>query len=545
MAVKSSAISNAVLYASAKQGRTGTVTAARCDSWQPRWHSIHTKSDGGAPLRRFVRRDNLSVARDANHRFSYYVFQNEKISMSIAPAPAAPASRWWPDYRTVWRWHFYAGLLTLPFVTVLSISGAIYLFKPQIEAWNDRAYDSLTIHQRTTVAEQVQAALASVPESTPNGYELPETVQSAARVIVRRNGAAIRVYVHPETLAILHSIPENQRFMKVLFRLHGELLMGDRGSNIVELAASWTIIMIVSGLYLWWPRNTRGLAGVLYPRLRKGSRIFWRDLHSVCGVWISTLALFLLLTGLPWAKFWGNYFKTIRSVTGTAVAQQDWTTGSERSSAGRRSEGASGEHGGGGGGRRSGGGVMPKDMAAFDRVAAAVQPLGLQPPVIIAPPSQGSENWTAKSNTPNRPYRVNLVVNGTTGAIVSREGFQDRHWVDRMVGTGIAAHEGQLFGWPNQLLGLLTALGLVLLSVSGVVMWWRRRDRGVLGAPPFEVGRRFSCGLLVAALLLAVYLPLFGASLVFVLTTEKLVLSHIPRLRDWLGLRPRPTTTAV
>ena len=457
-------------------------------------------------------------------------------------AGTAMSYSFFPDYRTIWRWHFYAGLVTMPFVIVLSITGAIYLFKPQFEAWNDRAYDALEIHQPATVEAQVQAALASVPESTLNGYELPQTNQSAARVILRKDGESIRVYVHPEKLSILYSIPENQRFMKLLFRLHGELLMGDRGSNIVELASSWTIAMIVSGLYLWWPRNLKGLAGVFYPRFWSGSRVFWRDIHSVTGVWISTLALFLLVTGLPWAKFWGNYFKTVRSVTGTAVAQQDWTTGSEGSKGGRRSAGRSNEHsehGGGGRKGRSEGGSMPKDMSGFDRVAAAVVPLHLEPPVIIAPPSRGSEFWTAKSNTPNRPYRVNLVINGDTGEIVSREDFKDRHWVDQIVGTGIAAHEGQLFGWPNQLLGLLTASGLILLSVSGVVMWWNRREYGVLGAPLVTLNPRFSFGLLIIAVLLGIYLPLFGASLVLVRLFEKIVLSRIPFVREWLGLRER------
>ncbi|TXT17261.1 MAG: PepSY-associated TM helix domain-containing protein [Planctomycetota bacterium] len=249
--------------------------------------------------------------------------------MSESGQPTTTKS--WPDYRAVWRWHFYAGLITLPFVIVLSISGAIYLFKPQIEAWNDRAYDSLDINgPRASVAEQVQAALAFVPESTPSAYELPQSPNHAARVVVRgKAGEQIRVYVHPQTLQVLHSIPENERFMRWLFRLHGELLMGNRGSNIVELAASWTIIMVVTGLYLWWPRNATGLGGVLYPRLRMGKGIFWRDIHSVTGVWISFCTLFLLATGLPWAKFWGTYFKEVRHITGTAVAQQDWTVGAE------------------------------------------------------------------------------------------------------------------------------------------------------------------------------------------------------------------------
>jgi uncharacterized iron-regulated membrane protein len=109
--------------------------------------------------------------------------------------------------------------------------------------------------------------------------------------------------------------------MRWIFRLHGELLMGDRGSNLVELAACWTIVLLITGLFLWWPRNMKGLGGVLYPRLFGGSRMFWRDIHSVVGMWISFCAIFLLLTGLPWAKFWGDYFKQVRQCRTKSSAQ--------------------------------------------------------------------------------------------------------------------------------------------------------------------------------------------------------------------------------
>lgn len=453
-----------------------------------------------------------------------------------APAPDLPKKSW-PDYRAVWRWHFYASLFSTPFVVMLSITGAIYLFKTEIEAWNEREYDQLTLTTPASIAEQVKSALAAHPDSIPQGYELPATNSSAGRVIVRTpNAESVRVYIDPQTLKTLASVHENERLMRVMFRLHGELLMGDRGSNLVELAASWTIIMIVTGLFLWWPRGATSWGGIIYPRFNKGSRIFWRDIHSVTGAWISLLALFLLMTGLPWAKFWGNYFKTVRTLTGTAVAQQDWTTGSERPTSPTRETG--GEHNGHGGSGRSRRGkpVMPKDLAAFDRVAAVVQPLQLESPVVIAPPSAGSDNWTAKSMTPNRPYRVNLVVNGTTGEIVSRENFRDRHIIDQIVGVGIAAHEGRLFGWMNQLLGLLTAAGLILLSLSGVVMWWRRRDPGMLGAPRRLVPTQFSIGLMTLIVLLGICLPLFAFSLIVVVVVEWCLLRRVPRLCNWLGL---------
>jgi uncharacterized iron-regulated membrane protein len=46
-------------------------------------------------------------------------------------------------YRTMWRWHFYVGLFVLPFVLSLSVSGSIYLFKPQVDRWKDGAYRNL------------------------------------------------------------------------------------------------------------------------------------------------------------------------------------------------------------------------------------------------------------------------------------------------------------------------------------------------------------------------------------------------------------------
>ena len=327
--------------------------------------------------------------------------------------------------------------------------------------------------------------------------------------------------------------------------------------------------MIVTGLFLWWPRGVNRLGGVVYPRFQRGSRVFWRDIHSVTGLWISGLALCLLLTGLPWAKFWGDYFKNVRRLTGTAVARQDWTNGATPAeSAGRGASGASGEHQehsgrgsgsrgggswsrGGGGGNRTRSPRLPANLAALDRVVATVKPLGLLPPVTIAPPgggrsSQGSSlEWTAKSTTANRPYRVDWL-DGATGTIKSRKGFSDRHIIDRVVGTGIALHEGRLFGWPNQLLGLLTAVGLVLLSMSSVILWWRRREAGVLGAPKVLIDPRFSIGLVTLVVLLGIYLPLFGASLVGVLLLEWLLLRRIPKVRDWLGLRrPRADVVAL
>jgi len=208
-------------------------------------------------------------------------------------------------YRTLWRWHFYAGVFALPFVVILAITGAIYLFKPQLDAIHDAPYRHLLITgEFSTPEQQVAAALAAVPHARFTEYELPRETGDAVNILLNLAGEKIRVYVHPQTLQVVNVEKEEQRFVRIVHQVHGELLMGKTGSVLVELAACWVIVLVLTGIYLWFPRNANGLAGVLYPRFSLKGRLFWRDLHAVIGLWISCFVLFLLLTALPWAVVW-------------------------------------------------------------------------------------------------------------------------------------------------------------------------------------------------------------------------------------------------
>lgn len=105
----------------------------------------------------------------------------------------------------------------------------------------------------------------------------------------------------------------------------------------------------------------------------------------------------------------------------------------------------------------------------------------------------------------------------------------------------MAGHEGQLFGVANQLLGTLTAVGLVVLAGSGAILWWRRRPIGLLGAP-IPLGRpKFGAALIAGIVLLVVVFPMFGLTLLVVLALEGLVFRRIETVSTWLGLRRAKT----
>ena len=428
-------------------------------------------------------------------------------------------------YRTLWRWHFYAGLICIPFVIWLAVTGSVYLFRPQIEAWFDR--DVAVLERTGTPASQqaiVDTALATREGATLAGIVLPEQPNQAARVLISDHGARTRVYVHPDTLAVLKTQDESNTLERAIFKLHGELMLGENGSYLVELAASWAIVMILTGVYLWWPRSAKGLGGVLYPRLGQGSKRFWRDLHAVVGIWVSAFALFLLASGLPWASVWGASFKQVRAWTGAAPISQDWVLSSADEHAQHMAQdGAAAMH-------------HQHRGASLDVIVAKAEALKLAGPVILTPPTDRQPVWWAKSNAQNRPLREDVALSPATGEVMARSTFGGKHIIDQIVGVGIAAHEGQLFAPLNQILGLLTAAGLVTLCVSACVMWRRRAPEGVLGAPPPIPDARVGWGLAALIVACGLLLPVLGISLLLIGVVEWGVLRRWPQARRWLGL---------
>lgn len=402
-------------------------------------------------------------------------------------------------WRGLWRWHFHAGLLCIPFVLVLAITGAIFLFKPQIDAFADRDVDALQVSGRRMTGEQhIAAALASLPGSMLFVYEVPLEADDAVRVhIYGPDGAGRIVYVHPETLAILKTVPHAARLTEIVRTIHSTLFAGKTGALLIELAAGWAVIMIVTGLILWWPRETRGPAGAFYPRLHLGRRVFWRDLHAVTGLWVSLLALFLLVTAQPWTTVAGAGIGKIRGWV--TQAARDWSQGGTDPHA---------EH------RRQAVSHVIATPLTVDEVVARMAPLHLDPPVRLYLPSDSRPHWRVRSETQNRPRVRELSLDRNTGAILEDRGFAEMTAMDKTIQVGIAAHEGQLFGLANQLLGLFTALGLIAICVSALVMWWRRRPEGALGVPAPRVAEfRITAGLRVAILVLALLLPVFGLSI--------------------------------
>jgi uncharacterized iron-regulated membrane protein len=477
---------------------------------------------------------------------------SKTADLELSP-DAEPSGNWF--YRAIWRWHFYAGLFVIPFMLMLAITGSIYLFKPQLDAvmYSDRLFvePAATVVSSSQQLEAVQTAYpdATITKFTPN--LAPD--RSAEIGITAADEQNLTVFVNPYTAQVLGDRNEDQNFQAIVREIHGELMIGKTGDYLVELASCWGLVLLVSGLYLWLPRNGLKIGGTLIPRFwSRSRRIFWRDLHAVPGFYGVLLIGFLILTGLPWAGFWGNTFarvwdrfptyvfsETPESTVMTGTLNQRGTQTVPWAVEKLPMPQSKPDH------AQHSGQQFPATPSQTNRSIG--QPVNLDSVVAFANANQVAPGYSVSlpqdktgvytvSVFPNNPTDERTIhIDQYSGKVLADVGFQDYALFPQAVEMGIAIHMGKFFGFPNQLLMLAACLIAILLCISGAVMWWQRRPAGRLGAPtvpPYSPGWKIPVAIVAVMGLL---FPLVGLSLAAVLLLDYLVIARIPTLKRVLS----------
>ena len=442
----------------------------------------------------------------------------------------------------VWRWHFFAGLMVIPFAVILAISGGIYLFKAQFnEAFDARVAATSSAKRSDSPLSYdalVQIARSNSPEGQFKKLHLPTHPEDTTVELEFRESDGDRTYwVDIRTGEILHDSASEWRFMKTMSRLHGSLLSGNWGGHVVETMSCWMIILIITGAYLWWPRTVAWWR-VFLPDFsqRAPKRALWKQLHGTAGAWIGGMILILLLSGLPWSQVWGEGFKRAQELMSLHRPGQEWfvTLQSSAPHEDHAMHDAHEDHDDGLNLWETGENTEGEVTLQSGPAQSGAMPLSLDiivaqsvnerfaPPIEIQPPRGENGVWTVRSMTQHRPDRETVHYDQWTGGEVMRIKFEDHNPLAQFASYGIALHEGALFGWFNQLLGVIAALGVIFLSITGAVMWWKRKPVGSLGVPPMPSDRKLASGVCALIIGLCLFLPLAGLTLIAALTVDTL-----------------------
>ena len=445
-------------------------------------------------------------------------------------------------YFRAWRWHFYSGLFVVPFLLTLALSGLVMVY---FTGFQSRLGDLVYVQPQSTaqaVTVQAKAVYAQFPDAKLKEYIAPKSPDLAAWFIVARGDATDAVAVDPYTAKVIKSVDKDGSGFAWARKIHASLLLGDTGKRIMEAAAGLGIVMIMTGLYLFWPRDGKTWAQALVPEWQASGRRWWKSLHSSLGMWISLVLFSFLLTGMSWTEVWGGKFVqpwgTFPAAKWDAVPSSDLTHASLNSAEIRDVPWGLEQTPLPQSGSDAGvAGVAAGEPVNLDGVAALGKRLGFTGQFHINVPQDEKGVYTLSADTMSgdltNPFQDRTVhVDRYTGRVLAEAAFADYSVVAKGMAIGIALHQGDIGLW-SAWANVLFCLAIVLLCVSGIVMWWKRRPVGAgrLGAPMMPTEAKLWKGGVLVMVLTGMAFPLAGIAMVLAFVLDTITSAAIPAVR--------------
>ncbi|MBT3143933.1 PepSY domain-containing protein [Phaeobacter gallaeciensis] len=442
-------------------------------------------------------------------------------------------------YFAAWRWHFYAGLFVIPFLIILAVTGLMMMLLTQVDGRDGEKIAVAIQGEPLAVSAQADVALDEVP-GTVVEWIGPKAADLATVFRIKTETGQRMVAIDPYAGDVLLTWDRRAGWYDLADNIHSTLLIGNTGDRLLEIAAGLSLVLVFTGLYMWWPRGNGVSAFV--PNLRARGRALWKSLHAVVGFWMSGLLVLFLVSGLSWAGVWGGMI--VQPWSSFPAEKWDNVPLSDdiHASMNHGSQNdvpwaleqtpmpASGSDAGITG--------IPKGTKAdINSMVALGSALGMNGRFRVAYPSSDTGVWTlnrdSMSSDSTDPVNDRTVhVDQFTGNILADVRYADYSVMGKAMALGIPLHMG-LMGLWNFILNTVFCLSVIFVCVSGVVMWLKRRpsQAGRLAAPPLPAELPFWKGAVMIGLFTSMAFPLVGLTLLSVLAFDLLILSNIPAMK--------------
>ncbi|MFV1599034.1 MULTISPECIES: PepSY-associated TM helix domain-containing protein [unclassified Phaeobacter] len=461
--------------------------------------------------------------------------------MTLPHSPVQPQGRTQKLYFAAWRWHFYTGLFVIPFLATLALTGLAMLWIAWVDGRDGERTPVTAQAHALPLSAQADAAQAILPDGILKTYVAPRGADLAALFRIDHDGDAVMVAVDPYTATVIETFPRRSGWYDFADSLHSDLMLGVTGDRILETAASLTMLLIATGLYMWWPRNL-GWRHALLPSRGRG-RTTWRSLHGVVGFWISLFLALFLVSGLAWAGLWGGKMVQAWSqfpaekwdnvpLSGDTHASMDHTRREVPWALEQTPMPASG-------GTAGISGVIGATVD-IDSVDALARQIGFGGRYQLSIARGDTGVWTLSrdsmsTDSINPTSDRTVHVDRYTGKILADVRFADYSWPGKAMAVGIALHMGTLGLW-SVLANTLVCLSILFLCASAVVLWWKRRPTksGRLSAPPMPKELPLWKGAGLVGIAVCIAFPMAGLALLALLMLDGLILTRLPALRHRL-----------
>ncbi|MCU0468044.1 MAG: PepSY domain-containing protein [Arcicella sp.] len=350
--------------------------------------------------------------------------------------------------------HLYLGLVSGLVVFVVSITGCLYVFEQEARDIFQVKYFYVDVPQnqpRKTLSEISDAIKKAYPKEKIIQIRFEAAPESAYLYHTKSKKA---ISINPYSLQIAGVRNLESDFFKFILDLHLNLKMGEIGEQIIKWNVLIFLILCISGLILWLPKQRKFLKQALTIKWRAKTwkRLNW-DLHSVLGFYGLFVLIIVSLTGIFWVFDSAKNFVSV--VTGEKIT---------------------------------------KTKAPENTIKDTTKIFTMESAYYKAKQRYSGEMQTFISNPDNykQPIRVlfrypysivrkqnTLFFDKNTGELLREDLYKNYNNYDKVMRSNYDFHTGSLpiFGIGSKIIYFLASLFAASLPITGTLIWWGRRRK--------------------------------------------------------------------
>lgn len=346
--------------------------------------------------------------------------------------------------------HLIIGLTIGLLVIVISITGSIYSFE---EEFRNIIYKKQFKVKQQSSKLPLSALLDSAESYNPSPIKALRIKDASDASIEFMFKDRTSLYVNPYTGENLGIINKDQDFFGITLKIHRWLLIGETGKIITGISALLFLLMLISGIVLWCPKNLKALKQFLTIKSKASSKRINMDLHRVLGFYGSWVLLIVVLTGLIASFKW-------------VEKSMYWVVGSTKQPREKFQSTADSTH-----------------ASAFS-IESAINNLK-------ADMKSSTDYFISFPEDEKGVYKVFLrsdeggffkrsdqfTYDQYSGKVLKSRKFEDLQTGDKLRSANTDIHTGKAFGMIGQLLVFFSGLISASLPITGFIIWRNKKIR--------------------------------------------------------------------
>ncbi|UGU17234.1 PepSY domain-containing protein [Sinomicrobium kalidii] len=353
--------------------------------------------------------------------------------------------------------HLWLGLASGLVVFVVALSGSILVFEKELDRFFRPGFH--LVPEVSSEKVPVDILIGKAEEKHPGTslhdlfvFDAPE--RSVRIRLADEHGEWTVVSADPYSGKILKDAPYKKRFFTIVMELHRFLLMGETGKTITGISCIIFVVLLSSGLILWWPLKRKHFKQRLNVKWDASfKRTNW-DFHSVFGFYSSLILLLIALTGLVWSFDWYEnimYFLAdgkpkpvhlVKNVSEEGPDNQDYFYES-----------------------------MLRETDSLFRYRGDIR--------LIVPPQKDRSILVLKENPeadiPN--VRDMVYFDRYSGKRLQTTLYKDLSTGDKIRRLVYPIHIGSIYGYPTRILAFVVCLFASTSPITGFLIWRGRKKK--------------------------------------------------------------------